>query len=82
MPTGSGARGETLRADLGRARWVKVMTGRGDEMTRETFQPVWQHAGSRIEPVQVLPPQPDATWLVPFTQRDTRGGVGAGGPWR
>ncbi|MEV0136503.1 hypothetical protein AB0H83_49780 [Dactylosporangium sp. NPDC050688] len=55
--------GETLRADLGRARWVKVMTGRGNEITRETFQSVWQNAGSRIESVQVLLPQPDATWL-------------------
>lgn len=55
--------GVRLRADLERARWVKVMTGRGNEITRETFQPMWRDAGARIESVQVLLPHPDAVWL-------------------
>lgn len=52
-----------LARDLGRARWVKVLTGRGNTLTRDTFAPVWRDGGV---PVQVLLPDPAAdrdTWL-------------------
>lgn len=54
-----------LERDLEQARWVKVMTGRGNELTRDTFHPVWRDAGHRVESVQVLLPDPgpDASWL-------------------
>jgi hypothetical protein len=30
-----------LGADLARARWVKVLAGRGNELTRDSFRIVW-----------------------------------------
>ena len=47
-----------LGADLAKARWVKVLTGRGNELTRDSFRPLWQEAGSRLESVQILLPDP------------------------
>jgi hypothetical protein len=47
-----------LSHDLAAARWVKVLTGRGNELTRDSFQQVWQEADSRLESVQVLLPDP------------------------
>jgi len=54
-----------LAADLAKARWVKVFAGRGNELTRDSFQGVWQAAGNRLESVQVLLPDPGgaARWL-------------------
>jgi hypothetical protein len=49
-----------LVADLARARWVKVLTGRGNELTRDSFHQVWQDADSRLESVQILLPNPEA----------------------
>lgn len=52
-----------LARDLARARWVKVMVGRGNVLTRDAFAPLWSGAP---RPVQVLLPDPDsdsATWL-------------------
>lgn len=48
-----------LTADLERARWVKVLAGRGNELTRDTFRLVWKEVGMRLESVQVLLPNPD-----------------------
>lgn len=48
-----------LTADLERARWVKVLAGRGNELTRDTFQLVWKEVGMRLESVQILLPNPD-----------------------
>lgn len=48
-----------LSADLAHARWVKVLTGRGNELTRDSFRQVWQEADSRLESVQILLPDPD-----------------------
>lgn len=42
------------------ARWVKVMAGRGNELTRDSFQAVWDEADSRLESVQILLPNPDS----------------------
>ncbi|MFE1168270.1 hypothetical protein [Nocardiopsis sp. NPDC058789] len=52
-----------LAQDLARARWVKVLVGRGNVLTRDAFTPLWSGAP---KPVQVLLPDPDsdpATWL-------------------
>ncbi|PWV47365.1 hypothetical protein [Nocardiopsis sp. L17-MgMaSL7] len=53
-----------LARDLARARWVKVLVGRGNVLTRDTFAPLW--SGSPT-PVQVLLPDPDSasgSWLA------------------
>ncbi len=54
-----------LAHDLRRARWVKVLAGRGNVLTREAFTPLWS-SGSATESVQVLLPDPctvDDSWL-------------------
>lgn len=48
-----------LAADLARARWVKVLAGRGNELTRDTFRHVWPAAGGRLESVEILLPDPE-----------------------
>lgn len=72
---------EDLARDLRRARWVKVMAGRGSELTRDTFRPVWEEAGGRLESVQVLLPDPDpaAAWLHRREQEVGRFDRGYGG---
>jgi hypothetical protein len=56
-----------LASDLATARWVKVLAGRGSELTRETFEPMWKQA-STLELVQILLPHPDTgeagSWLA------------------
>jgi hypothetical protein len=55
-----------LHKDLNRARWVKVLAGRGNELTRDSFQEVWRSAGARIERVEILLPDPNTgadSWL-------------------
>ncbi|MFF0244854.1 hypothetical protein ACWEU6_02760 [Streptosporangium sandarakinum] len=55
-----------LADELARARWVRVLTGRGNELTRDGFTPVWEAAGRRLESVQVLLPDADLgpnSWL-------------------
>jgi hypothetical protein len=49
-----------LGADLATARWVKVLTGRGNELTRDSFRPLWNEAGSHLESIQILLPDPYA----------------------
>ncbi|MBQ1081942.1 hypothetical protein [Nocardiopsis sp. B62] len=58
-----GASEADLARDLARARWVKVLVGRGNVLTRDTFAPLWSESPA---PVQVLLPDPDSapdTWL-------------------
>jgi hypothetical protein len=62
-PTQAAANAEMGR-ELARARWVKVFTGRGNELTRESFETVWQQVGRRISRVQILLPDP-ATVTLP-----------------
>ncbi|MEV7967865.1 hypothetical protein AB0O34_18025 [Sphaerisporangium sp. NPDC088356] len=55
-----------LAAELTRARWVRVLAGRGNELTREGFAEVWEAAGRRLESVQILLPDADLghdSWL-------------------
>jgi hypothetical protein len=47
-----------LATDLAEARWIKVFTGRGNELTREAFRSVWLDTTGRLEPVEVLLPDP------------------------
>jgi hypothetical protein len=70
-----------LERDLAKARWVKVMAGRGSELTQETFRPVWDEAGGRLESVQVLlpDPAPAAAWLHRREQEISRYDRGYGG---
>ncbi|MFJ1790906.1 hypothetical protein [Kitasatospora griseola] len=54
-----------LAHDLRQARWVKVLAGRGNALTREAFAPLWS-GDSAAESVQVLLPDPrtvDDSWL-------------------
>ncbi|MDH2424993.1 hypothetical protein [Sphaerisporangium sp. TRM90804] len=56
-----------LPADLARARWVKVLAGRGNEITRDGFVPVWHGAGNAVESVRILLPDPargTGSWLA------------------
>ncbi|WP_017582257.1 hypothetical protein [Nocardiopsis valliformis] len=52
-----------LARDLKRARWVKVLAGRGNVLTRDAFAPLWSGAPT---PVRVLLPDPASSreaWL-------------------
>ncbi|MEU7940491.1 hypothetical protein [Microbispora bryophytorum] len=57
---------EDLTAELGKARWVQVLAGRGNELTRDGFVALWEDEGRRLEFVHVLLPDtnhPSASWL-------------------
>lgn len=56
---------QDIARDLSRARWIKVLAGRGNVLTREVFSPLWSRELSP-ESVQVLLPDPRAqgdSWL-------------------
>ncbi|MGY0489143.1 hypothetical protein [Streptomyces sp. WG-D5] len=56
---------QDMARDLSRARWIKVMAGRGNVLTREVFSPLWSGELSP-EFVQVLLPDPGPrgdSWL-------------------
>ncbi|MGI3201755.1 hypothetical protein ACRJ4W_31805 [Streptomyces sp. GLT-R25] len=58
---------QTMRQDLARAQWVKVMAGRGNILTREAFAPLWSGTISPAS-VQILLPDPDTShdsWARP-----------------
>jgi hypothetical protein len=50
-----------LGGDLAKARWIRVLAGRGNELTRDSFRAVWQQADTRLESVQILLPDPYLT---------------------
>lgn len=57
---------DDLRAELEKARWVRVLAGRGNELTRAGFAHLWDDSGRRLEFVQVLLPATDqqsTSWL-------------------
>ncbi|GII62305.1 hypothetical protein Skr01_23900 [Sphaerisporangium krabiense] len=57
---------EDLAAELSKARWVRVLTGRGNELTRGGFAALWEDEGRRLDFVQVLLPDTEhhpASWL-------------------
>ncbi|WP_159943932.1 MULTISPECIES: hypothetical protein [unclassified Nocardiopsis] len=47
-----------LAEEVGRARWLRVMVGRGNELTRDGFTPLWTGGGRTPESVRVLLPDP------------------------
>lgn len=51
------ARGD-LAEELKRARWLRVMVGRGNELTRDGFVPVWSGEGRSPDSVRILLPDP------------------------
>lgn len=56
---------QDLARDLRRARWVKVLTGRGNVLTRDVFSLLWS-AEPAPRSVQILLPDPDIrqdSWL-------------------
>ncbi|MFK0291086.1 hypothetical protein ACIQU6_11515 [Streptomyces sp. NPDC090442] len=56
---------QDIARDLSRARWIKVLAGRGNVLTREVFSPLWSGELSP-ESVQVLLPDPRTrgdSWL-------------------
>ncbi|MGH3722227.1 MAG: hypothetical protein ACRDRI_25990 [Pseudonocardiaceae bacterium] len=56
-----------MPTELSRARWVKVLAGRGNELTRDGFISVWTRTSNRLEFVQVLLPNPSLgpdSWLA------------------
>lgn len=55
-----------LAGDLANARWVRVLAGRGNELTRDSFTAVWPEVGGRLEAVEILLPDPECgteSWL-------------------
>ncbi|MGR6918487.1 hypothetical protein ACU635_29930 [[Actinomadura] parvosata] len=56
---------DELAGDLARARWVAVLAGRGNELTRDAFAPIWSGAVRPLDTVRVLLPDPRPdSWLV------------------
>ncbi|WP_329519697.1 hypothetical protein [Spirillospora sp. NBC_01491] len=56
-----------LPGELQRARWVGVLAGRGNELTRDGFARMWREAGPRLRSVRVLLPDPSGdagSWLA------------------
>ncbi|MGW7351581.1 hypothetical protein [Streptomyces sp. NPDC054784] len=54
-----------IARDLAQARWIKVLAGRGNVLTREVFSPLWS-GELRPGSVQVLLPDPSSrsdSWL-------------------
>ncbi|MFF2061047.1 hypothetical protein ACFVWZ_04445 [Streptomyces sp. NPDC058200] len=54
-----------IARELGRARWIKVLAGRGNILTREVFSPLWS-GDLPLESVQILLPDPSPradSWL-------------------
>jgi hypothetical protein len=57
----------SIPTELSRARWVKVLAGRGNELTRDGFISVWTHTGNHPKSVQILLPNPSLgpdSWLA------------------
>ncbi|MBV2365866.1 hypothetical protein ACFPZ0_06350 [Streptomonospora nanhaiensis] len=56
-----------IAADIPRGEWLRVLAGRGGELTRETFQPLWTGTEWPLRAVEILLPDPEPgrdTWLA------------------
>jgi hypothetical protein len=56
-----------LASDLAKARWIRVLAGRGNELTRDTFKSVWAGTARTQQMVQILLPDPRPgpnSWLA------------------
>ncbi|MCY9785882.1 hypothetical protein KIK06_18490 [Nocardiopsis sp. EMB25] len=60
-----------LAEEIGRARWLRVMVGRGNELTRDGFTPLWTGGGRPPEHVRVLLPDPGSP--APSGSPESRG---------
>lgn len=57
----------SIPTELSRARWVKVLTGRGNELTRDSFISAWTCKSNRLKSIQILLPNPSLgpdSWLA------------------
>jgi hypothetical protein len=57
----------SLANELSRARWVKILAGRGNELTRDQFAVAWANVPARITAIEVLPDPESAggdSWLA------------------
>lgn len=58
---------QDMARDLARATWVKVLSGRGNALTRDVFSPLWSNRTAHAVAVRILLPDPDSrtgTWLA------------------
>jgi hypothetical protein len=55
------AANKDIHRDLARARWVKVFSGRGNELTRDSFAKTWEDG--TLDSIEVLLPRPGTSWL-------------------
>ncbi|CAM5608858.1 hypothetical protein SAVIM338S_05574 [Streptomyces avidinii] len=65
---------QDLARDLRRARWIKVLAGRGNVLTRDVFSPLWS-AEQSPQSIQILLPDPDPredSWLDRRSQEVSR----------
>ncbi|GAB3213703.1 hypothetical protein SAMN02745673_01490 [Marinactinospora thermotolerans DSM 45154] len=56
-----------LALDLNNARWLWVMAGRGNALTRDTFVSLWTKSAGRLESTRILLPDPEGgpeSWLT------------------
>lgn len=57
----------SIPTEFSRARWVKVLAGRGNELTRDGFISVWTCTGNRLKFIHILLPNPSLgpdSWLA------------------
>ncbi|GAA3759519.1 hypothetical protein [Salinactinospora qingdaonensis] len=72
-----------VEKEVGCASWLKVMAGRGNELTRDAFIPIWSGENASLDFVQILLPDPDSaeySWLTRREEelRDLDPGLGRG----
>lgn len=56
-----------LLSELHKARWAKVLVGRGNELTRDSFHSVWTSQTRKLKHVYILLPDPNSgpdSWLA------------------
>jgi hypothetical protein len=49
---------------LADASWVKVLAGRGNELTRDSFATIWADHTGKLKSISILLPHPDSKWLT------------------
>ncbi|GAA0983043.1 MULTISPECIES: hypothetical protein [Nocardiopsidaceae] len=69
-----------LSGEISRARWLRVMVGRGNELTRDGFAPLWNGGGRPPDFVRVLLPDPGSDRSSPTASPEAEGEGPAGLP--
>jgi len=62
-----------LSGEISRARWLRVMVGRGNELTRDGFAPLWSGGGRPPDHVRVLLPDPVSARSSPGVSQEVAG---------